>query len=191
MTRTIVGVVCMLLSCVCLSACAQPIDTKPIAKNIGEQLMAPDSLIIATLGDEVCDILFAPDKVEVFTLEPKSKVEDGEYETEPHFIRKTYVGNLDKKFVGAIQFILLSNDPCYTSDSTIAQTFYLPMIEFEYKKKKRCASVVISPNDGSWTVVSEGKRILNYNYKNPDLISRLIEGIQNIRPIVKEKKRKK
>lgn len=190
MNRTIVGVVCMLLSCACLSACAQPIDTKPIAKNIGEQLMAPDSLIMATLGNEVCDILFAPDKVDVFTLEPKSKVEDGEYETEPHFIRKMYVGNLDKKFVGVIQFILLSNDSCYAADSTIAQTFYLPVIEFEYKKKKKSASVIISPNDGTWTVVCDGKRKLNYNYKNPELINRLVAGIQNIKPVSKDKKQK-
>lgn len=190
MKRTLFGVVYMLLSCACLSACAQPIDSKPIAKNIGEHLMAPDSLIIATFGNEICDILFAPDKVDVYTIEPKSEVEDGDYETEPHFIRKMYVGNLDKKFIGVIQFILLSNKSCYTSDSTIAQTFYLPMIEFEYKKKKKSASVVISPNDGSWTVVSEGRRILNYNYKNHDLISRLVDGIKNIKPTNKGKNKK-
>lgn len=190
MMRAIVGVVGVLLSCVCLNACAQSIDTKPITRNIGKQLMVPDSIIITTLGNEICDILFTPDKVDVYTLEPKSEVVDGDYETEPHFIRKTYVGNIDKKFVDVIRFILLSNESCYTSDSIIAQTFYLPMIEFEYKKKKKSASVVISPNDGSWTVVSEGKRILNYNYKNPELIYKLVKGIQDIKPIIKEKRSK-
>lgn len=191
MTRTIVGVVCALLSCACLNACAQPTNPKPITKNIGEQLMSPDSIIVSTLGDELCDILFAPEKVEVYTLEPKSTVEDGDYETEPHFIRKAYVGNLDKKFVDVIRFILTSNESCYASDSTIAQTFYLPVVEFEYKKKKKSASVIISPNDGTWTVVSEGKRKLNYNYKNPELITKLVTGIQNIKPVIKDKKTNK
>jgi hypothetical protein len=191
MNSKIVGVVCMLLICTCLHACAQPVDTKPIAKNIGEQLMAPDSIIISKLGNEVCGILFAPDKVDVYTLEPKNEVDEGDYETEPHFVRKAYVGNLDKKFVDVIKFILLSNDSCYESDSTVVQTFYLPVIEFEYTKKKKSASVIISLNDGTWTVVSAGKRKLNYNYNNPELIVRLVTGIENIRPIIKDKQNDK
>lgn len=190
MIRKLVGVVCVLLSCVCFKACAQPVDLKPITKNIGEQLVQPDSVITSNLGEDVCNILFSPDNVNVYTLEPKSKVEDGDYEAEPHFIRKTFVGRLDKKFVNVIGFILLSNNKSYAVDSTIAQTFYLPVIEFEYKKKKKSASVIISPNDGTWTVVCDGKRKLNYNYKNPELINRLVAGIQNIKPVSKDKKQK-
>lgn len=190
MIRKLVGVVCVLLSCVGLKACAQPIDLKPISKNIGEQLVQPDSIINSNLGEDVCNILFSPDNVNVYILEPKSKVEDGDYETEPHFTRKTFVGSLDKKFVDVVGFILLSDSNCYAADSTIAQTFYLPVIEFEYKKKKKSASVIISPNDGTWTVVCDGKRKLNYNYKNPELINRLVAGIQNIKPVSKDKKQK-
>ncbi len=180
MIRTIIGVVGMLLSCMCFTACAQTIDKKPITKNISEQLMQPDSIINSTLGDEVSGILFSPQRVNVYILEPKSQVSDGDYETEPHFVRKTFVGNVDKKFVNVIRFVLLSNNNCYTTDTTIAQTFYLPVVELEYKKKKNSVSVLISPNDGTWTVVSKGKRILNYNYKNPELINSLVDGLQRI-----------
>jgi hypothetical protein len=65
------------------------------------------------------------------------------------------------------------------------------VIEFEYTKKKKSASVIISLNDGTWTVVSAGKRKLNYNYNNPELIDRLVTGIENIRPIVKDKQSNK
>lgn len=190
MIRTIVGTVTILLSCICLYACAQNIDSKPLVKDVGNQLVQPDSLIVSILGAEVSDLLFNPDKVNVFTIEPKGKVEEIDYEVEQHFIRKTFVGSLDKKFYSLISFLLLSNNNCYACDSTIAQTFYLPVIEFEYNKKKKTASVIISPNDGTWTVVSEGKRILNYNYRNPELVDRLVSSIQGIKSDKKDKTKK-
>lgn len=181
---------CVFLSCIFLKACAQSIDKKPVAKNIGEQLLAPDSTIRVALGDETCCILFYPDKVNIYSLEGKSKVDEGDHETEPHYVRKAFIGNLDKKFMDVLGYILLSEKNNYSTDATLPQTFYLPVIEFEYSKNKKTASVVISPNDRSWSVVSGGKQLVNYNYRNPELINRLVSGLQNIKPVQKKKKRK-
>lgn len=187
MSRLFLGIICIVLSGIGLTACAQGGDMKPLARNIGREFLQPDSAATAVLGESVAEVLLSPTGVDVYTLQPKSEVEKTDYETEPHFVRKDFVGNLDKKFVDVVNYVLITDERNYGNDSTIAQTFYLPVIELEYRKKKERVSVIISPNDRTWTVVSGGKRILHFNYRNEGLVNRLVNGFMGIKPIEKDK----
>ena len=189
MTRALIGICCLLISCAGVTACAQP-NKKPMVNNLEEQLVSPDSLIVEALGQELAEIIFSPSTIKVYTIEPKGEIAEDDYEVEPHFIRKDYVGNLDKKSIKVLNHILLSDDKSYSNDTVVAQTFYLPVVEFEFKKGKKTASVLVSPNDRSWTVQSNGKRVFNHNYHNKELVERIVATIQNIKPKTKGKDKK-
>lgn len=178
MGRTIIGTLCILFAGVGLMACAQSYPKKSPVKNIGATFLTSDSTIVAELGDSIVDVLLAPSKVNVYLLEPKGEPAAADHEVEPHFIRGQFVGSLDKKFVDVVNYILVTDPRNYLNDSTVVQTVYIPVVELEYVKKKNSVSVVISPNDGTWSVVKNKKCLINRNYKNRELINRLVTNIQ-------------
>ncbi len=190
MGRTLIGTLCVLLAGVGLMACAQSAPKKLPIKNIGATFTTPDSTIVEAIGDTIIDVLTAPSKVNVYLIEPKSEPAATDHEVEPHFIRGQYIGTLDKKFIDVVNYVLVTDPQNYSNDSTAVQTFYMPVVELEYVKKKQSVSVVISPNDGTWSVVSHKKCIFNHNFKNSTLVNRMVTDIQALAEETKNTKKK-
>ena len=63
------------------------------------------------------------------------------------------------------------------TDSVVVRSPYMPQLEFEFSKKKQVAHVLLSTSDFSWTVVYDGKKQFNYNYKDNGTIERFCEMI--------------
>lgn len=180
MNQKILGALFLLFIAFGLPACAKSKERRPKTIDIGKELLQADSTIISVLGEEIYDILSSPNQVNVYSIQPKKELSEDDYEVEPHFIRKSHIGNVSKRFQDVISYILITDTTNYGQDTTIAQTFYLPVVEIEYKKKKETVSVLISPNDNSWSIVKNSKRLLNNNYSNKEPINRLVKGLTNI-----------
>ena len=132
----------------------------------------PDSTVQAILGETVSEVLFNPNRVTCYTLKGKSEVEPGDFEVESHWVRDELVGRLSPQMIGVLQFALVANKENYKHDSIIIRAPYIPVLEFEFQKKKNIVHVLISLSDHTWTIIYDGERQLSYNYHDCELIER-------------------
>lgn len=149
-------------------------SAKPVAKGgLSDPMFTPDSVVYKSLGKTLSEILFSPAKVKVYSLKGVENVGKNDVEIEDHFVRDTLVATMDAKQIALLQYLLLTNEDNYKNDSVQIRSPYIPLLEFEFTRKKgQVAHVIISLQDRTWTVVYDDKVQFNWNYANKSLIKR-------------------
>lgn len=153
----------------CMASCGD-FGKKP---EIGP--IQPDSAVYAMLGKTMSEVLFNPGSVTCYTLKGKAEVDPSEFQVEPHWVRDSLVGKLSPQMVGVLQFALVANRENYTNDSIRVKAPYVPILEFEFKKKKNVVHVLVSVSDRTWTIMYDDKRQIHFNYHDCELIDRFCE----------------
>lgn len=131
-----------------------------------------DSTISSTLGHTVADILFNPQKVVCYTVKGKDSTLSTDYVLQPHYVRDSMLAVLQWKDVAVLQFILTSDVDNYRNDSIVVKSPYLPVLEFEFVKRKAVVHVLVSLLDMTWTVMYDGKEFAHFNYANKEVIGK-------------------
>ncbi|MBQ7279223.1 MAG: hypothetical protein IJR13_00670 [Bacteroidales bacterium] len=159
----------MLANIVCMASC-NVFGRRTPQKNIQQ-----DSAVYAILGRTMSDILFNPSSVVCYSLKGVENVEQDMVQVEPHWVRDSVLGILSPQLYGVLQFALISNIENYKDDSIKVKSPYCPVIEFEFRQKKKNVHILISMSDFSWTIMYDDKRQIHYNYQDRQLINRLCE----------------
>lgn len=154
-----------------LYACASG-GKKPSEKPICAEWLLPDSSAYSKLGKRLTTVLFSPQKVNCYYLVGKEKVDKDDVEIETNFVRDTLLAKLNSGEIAVLQYSLLKPSKSYEkNDSVIVMSPYMPILEFEFIKKKEKAHVVISLSDMTWTIIFDDKKQFNFPYANGDLIA--------------------
>ena len=161
--------------CLGVSACAWSPKKGKVEKTICAEWLMPDSAAYNKLGKRLATILFSPQSVKCYHLLGKENVEKGEFSVEQNFVRDTLLATFSSEEIAVLQYLLLKQAENYESDSVRVMSPYIPILEFEFIKKKEKAHVIISLSDMTWTVVYDDKRQFNYNYTNEELISQFCD----------------
>lgn len=156
--------------CICFNACASG-PQKKSEKPICEEWLKPDSVVYSKLGKRLATVLFAPQSVKCYHLVGKEKVEQNDVEIESHFVRDAFLANLKSGEISVLQYSLLKPTKSYKKDSITVMSPYIPILEFEFTKKKEKAHVVISLSDMTWSVFYDDKKQFNFTYANEELIT--------------------
>lgn len=135
----------------------------------------PDSVVYASLGKTMSDVLLNPTKVTCYRLKGVDKVDSNTLQVEPHWIRDTLLGELAPQVYGVLQFALIANQENYRNDSVRVKAPYIPMMEFEFRQKKIVVHVLVSTSDFSWTIMYDDKRQLHFNYTDRELMERFCD----------------
>lgn len=154
-----------------LSACASNGSKKVSGKPICAAWLAPDSAAYSKLGRRLASVLFSPQTVKCYHLSGKAEVAKSDVEIEKNFVRDTLLATLQAGEINVLQYALLKPAKSYARDSVIVMSPYMPVLEFEFAKKKEKAHVVISLSDFSWTIIYDDKRQFNYTYANEAIIA--------------------
>lgn len=161
--------------CLGVSACAWNPKKGKVEKPICAEWLMPDSTAYNKLGKRLTTILFAPQTVKCYHLIGKEKIENGELAFEQNFVRDSLLATFSSNETSVLQYILLKQGENYESDTVRVMSPYLPILEFEFTKKKDKAHVIISLSDLTWTVIYDDKRQFNYNYSNEELIAQFCD----------------
>lgn len=145
----------------------------PLVKSL------PESLISAKLGTSLTNILLNPSTITLYSVKGKEETNNDDFVLEPHFVRDSLIGVLSSELVAVLEFVLISDENNYKTDTIMVRSPYMPQFEFEFEKKKQKAHVLLSTSDFSWTVIYDGKKQFNYNYKDNGAIERICEMINN------------
>jgi hypothetical protein len=159
-----------IMLCLYLGACASK-PQKGADKPICAEWIKPDSAAYNKLGKRLATVLFAPQSVKCYHLIGKEKVEKGDVEIDKNFVRDTLLATLKPGEIAVLQYSLLKPAKSYRKNSVVVMSPYMPILEFEFTKKKEKAHVVISLSDVSWTIFYDDKKQFNYNYANEDLVA--------------------
>ncbi len=151
----------------------------PVVNEKDKQQVVVDSTVYANLGKTVYDVLMNPSKVTCYRLRGVSNADTDVFQVEPHWIRDTMLGTLTPQMYGVLQFVLIDNPANYCDDSVKVRAPYVPMLEFEFVKKKAKVHVLVSTTDYTWTVMYDDKRQLHFNYVDKDLINRFCKEFLN------------
>lgn len=154
-----------------VSACATNPPKGEDSDPICAEWLMPDSAAYNVLGKHLATILFSPQSVKCYHLIGKEEVKKGDIEIEQHFVRDTLLATLKPTEIAILQYALIKPAKSYSQDSIKVMSPYMPILEFEFTKKKEKAHVVISLSDLSWTVIYDDKNQFNFNYANQELIS--------------------
>lgn len=154
-----------------LCACASG-EKKPSEKPLCAEWMLPDSSAYNKLGKRLSTVLFSPQKVNCYYLIGKEKVGKDDVEIENNFVRAKLLASLKSDEIAVLQYSLLKPAKSYEKKgSVIVMSPYMPIIEFEFIKKKEKAHVVISLSDMTWTIIFDDKKQFNYPYANGELVA--------------------
>lgn len=151
--------------------------SSPKAKKIPLVKSLPDSLISSQLGTTLTDILLNPSTITLYSIKGKEETSKDDLVLEPHYVRDSLIGVLSSDLAAVFEFILISDASNYETDTVMVKSPYMPQYEFELVKKKQSAHVLLSTSDFSWTVVYDGKKQFNFNYKDNGAIERFCEMI--------------
>jgi hypothetical protein len=158
-------------------------------------IMKTDSIVQKALGDSIADVLFNPKKVNCYRLKVVEKVEEGQVVAEKFdngevCVRDGFVCSLTDKEKTLLQYLLLADPKNYEQAKPVIRSPYIPMIEFEFIKKKEIVRVLISTTDFSWTIIYKGKVMSNWNYTDRSAINRVCSDLFNsVKPQTKEDKK--
>lgn len=138
-----------------------------------DPMFSPDSTVYKSLGKSLSEILFSPAKVKVYSLKGVETAGKDDVQIEEHCVRDSLIMIMDAKQTATLQYLLLCNDENYHKDSVLIRSPYIPILEFEFSKRKnQVAHVVISLQDRTWKVIYDEKEQFWWNYANKDLIKR-------------------
>jgi len=157
-------------------------NAKPIKKGIAmsKSVSQPDSTATGVLGKSLNEVLFSPTKVNVYKLKMKERVGKDDVEVDDHVVRDTLLAELSSEETAILQYVLLSDGDNYHNDSIMVRSPFLPIVEFEFVRKKVTAQVVISLLDRSWTVWYDDKRQFRFNYSNKKELERFCRHFLNV-----------
>lgn len=154
-----------------LYACAsggKKVNEKPICA----EWLLPDSSAYNILGKRLTTVLFSPQKVNCYYLIGKEKISKDDVEVETNFVRDTLLAKLNGDEITVLQYSLLKPSKSYEkNDSVILMSPYMPILEFEFIKKKEKAHVIVSLSDMTWTIIFDDKKQFNFPYANGELIT--------------------
>lgn len=145
----------------------------PLVKSL------PDSLISAQLGNTLTDILLNPSTITLYSVKGKEETSKDDYVLEPHFVRDSLIGVLSPDLAAVFEFILISDVNNYKTDTVMVKSPYMPQFEFELVNRKQSAHILLSTSDFSWTVIYDGKKQFNYNYRDNGVIERFCRILMN------------
>lgn len=165
----------LLFALAIVTSCAKPFQKSQ------KSILAPDSAIVATLGNTISNVLFDPSKVYCYTLKGKEKIGEKDIEVTSHYVRDSLVCKLNSEDIAILQFVLLSDPVNYQVDSVMVRSPYVPAMEFCFEKKKLQVHVLLSFSDYSWTIIADGKDYGKWNYADRDIIDRLRKFMLNIK----------
>lgn len=172
----------LLMISVALGACAKTIQSPKNGKKtemIGSSLLRYDEEDIRRLGKIAAEVIYSPDRITVYSLEPFDSVApEGAVEVIPHYTRGVEAGRLDRGYADVLTFLLYSNPESYGNDSVKVRSPRVPYLELVYQKKKAQVSVILSKLDNTWSVKSDGKVQFVWNFQNPDLIHRWLTPLE-------------
>ncbi len=175
MKKSLLTLVMLLPTLLCMASCDLSGRKKPtLIPNPG-----PGAAVYAVLGKTMTDVLFNPQRVNVWTLKPKSAPDSLDFQVEPHWVRDSLVGYLSPQMTGVLQFALIGNPASYRHDSIRVRSPYFPAIEFEFTQKKHTVHVIVSLANCTWTVIYDDKRQFNFNYADKELILRFCQQYLN------------
>lgn len=163
----------------CLAACSPKTGENNVVvekKSVCDEWIHPDSVAYNILGRRLTDILMNSKSVKIYSLAFKEVINPDDYEIEPHFVREKFLGFLTKDQKNILRYMLISNGANYHMDTTmIVMSPYYPIIEFEFKKKKETAHVIISLSSYTWAVKYDDKIQFKYNYASGTFIKRFCD----------------
>lgn len=151
--------------------------SSPKQKKLSLVKALPDTLISAQLGNTLADILLNPTAVTMYKVRGKEDTSKDDYVLEPHYVRDSILGVLSAEAVAILEFVLITENANYGNDTIMVKSPYMPQYGFEFTKKKQSAHVLVSTSDFSWTVIYDGKKQFNYNYKDNGTIERFFDLI--------------
>lgn len=200
--RSIQVLLTLAMMAVTLGACAKTNQTGSKAKkpaSIGASVLAYDEGDVKRLGETAARVIFSPDRITVYSLEPFDSVAPaGAVEVIPHYTRGVDAGRLDSDYADVLTFLLYSRPESYQSDSIKVRSPRIPYLELVYRKKKEEVSVIFSKLDNTWSVKSDGKVQFVWNFQNPALIHQwlapldeAIEEVSKVKQTVKQEKKAK
>jgi hypothetical protein len=166
MRKTVLLLAMLLPGVFCMASCGG------WGKKSPKKLIQPDSAVYSMLGKTMSEVLFNPTSVTCYTLKGKTEVGPSDYQVEPHWVRDSLVGELSPDLYGILQFALIANCENYKDDSLRLKAPYVPVLEFEFCKKKTEVHIIISVQDRTWTIMYDDKRQVHFNYHDCDLIER-------------------
>ena len=123
----------------------------------------PDSAVIQLWGDMACDILFAPSKVNCYTLNPTARPEDNS-KLIGGFVVDRLIGNIAKTYYPVLQFLLADIENYQTDSTSITKCPFTPYLAFEFIKNKEKVFLFVAYNCKSWGIVhKDSSRQIEYN----------------------------
>lgn len=157
-------IVCMIVACfAACSAGGKSEKAKTMEKpGFCARWNGPDSIAYSHLGRNLSTVLFSPQEVKVYRVSWTDSIENGQLE--PNFTRDALIAKLSKEEIAALQFCLLSDSNNFVKDSIVVMSPYIPVLDFEFRKKKEVAHVLVSLSDFTWTIIYDDKKQFNYNY---------------------------
>lgn len=170
------GILSVMLPIVSCGQNAKKVSSKTRkVMTIGHEIMEPDSIAVAQLGETAARVIFTPDKISLYSLRGYDTIPDNSVVVMPHYIREKQICYLDKDYAKILDFLLYNSKTNYTMDSIKVRSPRIPFLELEYRRKKESVSVIFSFSDYTWAVKSDGKIQFICNYSEKELINRFFE----------------
>jgi len=116
--------------------------------HISSQLLKPDSAVIALMGNDLVSMLYEPDSIKCYTLNPLVRP-DSMTKTIAGFAVNEYEGNVADNYISILQF-LMQTEHNYRLDSLEKERKFTPETAFSFFKGKEKADVLIAMNCEMW-----------------------------------------
>lgn len=168
-TRKTFGLLALLICIVACQAADKPKKKENHSKEtpVCAEWKMPEDSIYRQLGRKLTSILMNPSEVKVYSVAWLDTVTP--YQLEPHFAQDSLLCKLSKEETAILQYNLISNPPSYEDNKLKVMSPYVPVLDFEFKKKKEVAHVVISLSDFSWSVLYDDKKQFTHNINSESI----------------------
>lgn len=167
-------------SCISASKKNVSVSKEKTEQPVCNDWIHPDKVAYQALGRRLTDVLINAKTIKVYSLTPKEQINPDDIELDAHFVRDSLLGTLTKEQATVLAYNLISNGANYHKDTTlIVMSPYCPVIEFEFKKKKEVAHILVSFSNYTWTVKFDDKIQFNYNYASGTFIKRFCDYFLN------------
>ncbi|MDR3268476.1 MAG: hypothetical protein LBT83_05365 [Tannerella sp.] len=120
--------------------------------RVESRIIRPDSTVLNVWGNTVCNIIFSPAKVCVYTLNPMATA-GKETETVGGFVIDKKLGNIAKNEYVILQFLLQDSLNYRSDDGSRNKCPFAPYLAFEFTRKKEKAVLLLAFNCEAWRIV--------------------------------------